>query len=91
VEGETLAERIAQGPIPVGEAISLFIQIAEGLARKIHKKIEKQKPLCDKNVVTQAFTSQKEAFAWPKIPQHSVGCFLNFSLKKSWFSSTEIV
>ena len=31
VEGETLAERIATGPIPVDEAIPLFIQIAEGL------------------------------------------------------------
>ena len=31
VEGETLAERIRKGPIPVDEAIPLFIQIAEGL------------------------------------------------------------
>ena len=31
VEGETLAERIARGPIPVEEAIPLFLQIAEGL------------------------------------------------------------
>ncbi len=31
VEGETLAERIAQGPISIDEAIPLFIQIAEGL------------------------------------------------------------
>ena len=31
VEGEDLAERIARGPIPVDEAIPLFIQIAEGL------------------------------------------------------------
>ena len=31
VEGETLAERIARGPIPADEAIELFIQIAEGL------------------------------------------------------------
>ncbi len=31
VEGETLAERIAQGPIPVDEAIRIFLQIAEGL------------------------------------------------------------
>ncbi len=32
VEGETLADRIARGPIPVGDAVPLFIQIAEGLA-----------------------------------------------------------
>ena len=31
VEGETLADRIAHGPIPVDEAIPLFLQIAEGL------------------------------------------------------------
>ena len=33
VEGETLAERIAKGPVPIDEAIPLFIQIAEGLER----------------------------------------------------------
>ena len=31
VEGETLAERIATSPIPVDEAIPIFIQIVEGL------------------------------------------------------------
>ena len=31
VEGEDLAERIARGPVPVEEAIPLFLQIAEGL------------------------------------------------------------
>ena len=31
VEGETLAERIARGPIPLDEAIPLFIEIADGL------------------------------------------------------------
>ena len=31
VEGEDLAERISRGPIPVDEAIALFVQIAEGL------------------------------------------------------------
>ena len=29
VEGETLAERIARGPIAVSEAVALFVQIAE--------------------------------------------------------------
>ena len=31
VEGETLAERIARGPIPEKQTVALFIQIAEGL------------------------------------------------------------
>src|SRR5215471_10519955 len=31
VEGETLAERIASGPIPVEEALNIAIQICEGL------------------------------------------------------------
>lgn len=39
VEGETLAERIAQGPLPVDEAIPLFIQIAEGLEAAHEKGI----------------------------------------------------
>ena len=39
VEGETLAERIARGPIPVDEALSLFIQIAEGLEAAHEKGI----------------------------------------------------
>ena len=39
VEGETLAERIAKGPIPLDEAIPLFIQIAEGLEAAHEKSI----------------------------------------------------
>ena len=31
VEGETLADRIARGPIPIEEAIPIFVRIAEGL------------------------------------------------------------
>ena len=31
VEGPTLADRIARGPIPVGEALSIARQIAEAL------------------------------------------------------------
>ena len=39
VEGETLAERIARGSIPVDEAIPLFIQIAEGVEAAHEKGI----------------------------------------------------
>ena len=39
VEGETLAERIAEGSIPVNEAFALFEQIAEGLEAAHEKGI----------------------------------------------------
>ncbi|GMR23763.1 MAG: hypothetical protein BMS9Abin37_2227 [Acidobacteriota bacterium] len=39
VEGETLSERIARGPLPLDEAIPLFIQIAEGLEAAHEKNI----------------------------------------------------
>ena len=39
VEGETLAERIAKGRIPIDEAIPLFIHIAEGLEAAHEKAI----------------------------------------------------
>ena len=39
VEGETLAERIARGPIAVSEAVALFVQIAEGLEAAHQKSV----------------------------------------------------
>ncbi len=39
VEGETLAERISRGAIPVDEALPLFLQIAEGLEAAHEKGI----------------------------------------------------
>ena len=39
VEGETLAERIAKGPLALEEAIPLFLQIAEGLEAAHEKGI----------------------------------------------------
>ena len=39
VEGETLAKRIAKGPVPIDEAVPLFIQIAEGLEAAHEKAI----------------------------------------------------
>ena len=39
VAGETLAERISRGPIPLDEAVPLFIQIADGLEAAHEKGI----------------------------------------------------
>ena len=39
VEGETLLERIARGPIGVSEAVALFVQIAEGLEAAHQKSV----------------------------------------------------
>jgi serine/threonine protein kinase len=39
VEGETLAERISCGPVPIPEALPIFHQIAEALEEAHHKGI----------------------------------------------------
>jgi serine/threonine protein kinase len=39
VEGETLADRIARGAVPVAEALALFVQIAYGLAAAHEKGV----------------------------------------------------
>ena len=39
VDGDTLEERIAKGPIPADDAVSLFVQIAEGLEAAHDKSI----------------------------------------------------
>ncbi len=39
VEGETLAQRLAQGPVPLGEALQICRQIAEGLEAAHEKGI----------------------------------------------------
>ena len=45
IEGETLAERIAVGPIPVDEAVALYIQIAEGLEAAHRGSSMRSKPV----------------------------------------------
>ena len=39
VDGDTLAERIARGPVPVGEALNIVHQIAEALEAAHEKGI----------------------------------------------------
>ena len=39
VQGEDLAERLARGPIPIGQALPLALQIAEGVEAAHHKGI----------------------------------------------------
>ena len=39
LEGETLAQRIARGPIPIDEALPLFLRIAEGLGAAHEKSV----------------------------------------------------
>jgi serine/threonine-protein kinase len=49
VEGPTLAERIAQGPLPVDEALSIGSQLAEGL-EAAHEKGVVQRDLKPANI-----------------------------------------
>ena len=58
VEGETLAERIARGPIPLDEAIPLFIQIAGGL-EAAHEKGIIQRDLKPANIMISAVGTPK--------------------------------
>ena len=50
VEGETLAERIARGAIPLGEALPLFEQIARGL-EAAHEKSVTHRDLKPPNII----------------------------------------
>ncbi len=61
VEGETLAERISKGPLPVDEAIPLFIQIAEGLEAAhenaiIHRDLKPASPSIGPIILRSSFT-----------------------------------
>ncbi len=58
VEGETLADRIRRGAIPVEVALPLFIQIAEGLEAAhekgvIHRYRPASNPVCERFAVDQ--------------------------------------
>ena len=66
VEGETLAERIASGPIPIDEATLLFNQIAEGL-EAAHEKGVIHRDLKPANIkITPEGKSRSWISAWRK-------------------------
>ena len=64
VEGETLADRVARGPIAVDEAIALFLQIAEGL-EAAHEKGIVHRDLKPANIkVTDDGTVKSSTSGW---------------------------
>jgi hypothetical protein len=44
LDGETLADRIARGPIPVEESLKLAFQIAEALEAAHHEELQRKGP-----------------------------------------------
>ena len=66
VEGETLAERLARGPLPLEEALGIARQIAEAL-EAAHEKGIIHRDLKPANVkVTPEGTSRCSTSAWPR-------------------------
>ena len=75
VPGETLAERIAKGPIPVDEALPLFMQIAEGL-EAAHEKAIIHRDLKPANIKIgpRGSHSDKREAAWLRVSSALTRC-----------------
>ncbi len=102
VGGETLAERIARGPIPVKEAIPLFIQIAAGL-EAAHEKGIIHRDLKPANVkigsdgkpkildfgLAKAFVGERDSAADSQSPTLTKGTALGVILGTASYMSPE--